>query len=108
MSRHYMPADVMRSAAPQLRVVARNDAPLQPGACRPDRRQPRRKVIAALATLACLAVLPVALTVIALLWLCGFAAAAAWMLFGDVARGAAAASSALKTAIRPPWPGRGA
>jgi len=107
MSRHYLPADVMRSATPQLRVVARNDSPQQPDLqCHRQRRI--SKVVPALAAIAGVAILPAALMVIALLWLCGFAAAAVWMLIGDVARGIAAARSALRTAIRPPWPGRGA
>jgi hypothetical protein len=108
MSRHYLPADVMRSATPQLRVVARNDSPLQPELRPCEQQRHLGKVIPALAALAGVAILPVALMVVVLLWLCGFAAAAAWMLVGDIARGAAAARSALRTAIRPPWPGRGA
>lgn len=66
-----MPAGVMRSATPQLRVVARNDAsvPLR----RPARRR-TRNVTPALAALACPAVMAVALTVAALVWLCAVAA----------------------------------
>src|SRR5262249_9215455 len=106
---HYVPADVMRSATPQLRVVARNDSSLQSD-LQPHEQPPRRigKVMTALAALGGIAVLPIALAAVALLWLLGFAAAAAWMLIADVARGTAAARSALRTTIRPPWPARDA
>jgi len=90
MSRHYLPADVMRSATPQLRVVVRNDSPQQPDLPPPDQRRRISKAMAALTALASIAILPIALIVVALLWLCGFAAAAAWMLLSDIARGIAA------------------